>query len=64
MKLVSFSKYEKGVDFEFEIGEKTIYVYLYKDEIKINTDDEYISIDTYNDILEFIKKGEAKIEWK
>ena len=63
MKLVSFTRYEKSVDFEFKVGEIIVYVSKENDEISINTKCEYISIDIYNDILEFIKKGEAVITW-
>ena len=63
MKLVSFTQYNKYADFEFKVGEIIVYVSKENDEISINTKCEYISIDIYNDILEFIKKGEAVITW-
>jgi hypothetical protein len=63
MKLVSFTKYKKSVDFEFLVNEIYVYVSKENDEISISPKDGYISIDAYNDILEFIKKEEAVITW-
>ena len=63
MKLVSFTKYKKSVDFEFLVNEIYVYVSKENDKISISPKDGYISIDAYNDILEFIKKGEAVITW-
>ncbi len=63
MKLVSFTKYKKSVDFEFLVNEIYVYVSKENDEISISSKNGYISINVYNDILEFIKKGEAVITW-
>ena len=64
MKLVNFTKYKKIVDFEFLVNEIYVYVSKENDEISISPKDGYnISIDAYNDILEFIKKGEVVITW-
>lgn len=64
MKLTNYSIINDCVDFEFEINETIIYVSLYRDEIKIDSGDEFIPFNIMLEIIEIIKKGETLIKWK